>query len=367
MQEEVQELTNEEFDLMYSGDTYKSERRKQTEEYKEMAAIYSETISPMPKAGDVIRSEFRGRQGDDFVMFSPGLKDYIRVSDKPNEARYLAHKEVGEIVDVLITGIGQREFSIDGSIAVLYETIAHNELRNSEENTVVPANIISMNPAGYDVEIVHGEVVLPAFMPNTLAGINKLHDKESIVGETLDVMIESYARKEGTYIVSRKKYLKTLIPSAISQLEKGKPYTGTVTGTKPFGVFVEFNNCLTGMIHKYNLNPEWADRIKDIKPGFEIDFYIKDVVKNKRGDKIILTQILGESLWDTIKDNDVIDGKVISAKHFGVLVSLDHETVGLIPNSEVEKMNKKFDKGEDVKVKVRSVEHEKRKIYLAVV
>jgi ribosomal protein S1 len=361
------ELTNEEFDLMYGGDSYASEKRKQTKEYQEMAAIYSETVAPMPKHGDVIRSEFRGRQGSDFVLFSPGLKDYIRVGDRPSETRHLANKEVGDIVDVLITGIDNKNFSIDGSISILYETVAHNELMNQEGNEPVEARIISSNPAGYETEIIYGDITLPAFMPNTLAGINKLYDPESIVGETFDVLIESYAKKEGTYIVSRKKYLKTLIPQEIEKLENGKPYTGNVTGTTPFGVFVEFNECLTGMIHKANLNPDWQERIKEIKPGFEIDFYVKETIKNKRGSKIILTQVLRETLWDTIKDGDVIDGKVKAVKNFGVLVSLDHETVGLIYSSEVEKLNKSFDKGDNVKVKVLSIDREKRKIFLTMV
>jgi hypothetical protein len=45
-------------------------------------------------------------------------------------------------------------------------------------------------------------------MPNTLAGINKLYDPTSI-GETFQVMIESFSEYEGTYIVSRRKYLQS--------------------------------------------------------------------------------------------------------------------------------------------------------------
>jgi ribosomal protein S1 len=48
-------------------------------------------------------------------------------------------------------------------------------------------------------------------MPNTLAGINKLYDPTSIIGETFQVMIESFSEYEGTYIVSRRKYLQSLI------------------------------------------------------------------------------------------------------------------------------------------------------------
>ena len=102
------------------------------------------------------------------------------------------------------------------------------------------------------------------------------------------------------------------------------------------------------MIHKANVNPEWQDKLNQIKPGFEIEFYVKEIVK----DKIILTQMLRETLWDTIKNGQVIDGVVKETKQFGVLVSLDEETMGLIHTSEVEKINKKFpeERGRDTTI-----------------
>jgi ribosomal protein S1 len=231
-----------------------------------------------------------------------------------------------------------------------------------KEGESVVGHIKSLNPAGYDVELTHGGVTLSGFMPNTLAGINKLYNVNSIVGRTFEVMIESYAEQEGTYIVSRRKYLQTLIPKAIKELNFENSYTGHVTGTTPFGVFVEFNECLTGMIHKANVHPDWQSRLSDIKPGFEIEFYVKEIVR----EKIILTQILRETLWDNIKNGQTIKGVVKDVKQFGTLVSLDDETVGLIHTSEMEKLKIRFQPEQEIKVKVLSVDRSSRKIFLTV-
>lgn len=205
-------------------------------------------------------------------------------------------------------------------------------------------------------------------MPNTLAGINKLHNPESIVGQSMNVMIESYSEQEGTYIVSRKRYLQTLIPDEVSKLESNKVYTGHVTGTTSFGVFVEFNECLTGMIYKVNINPEWREMISQITPGTEIDFYIKDIIKDKNNKfKIILSQYQRETLWDTIKNGQYITGTIKDIKNFGILVRLDEETIGLVHSSEVEKTNKKLNAGETIDVKVLSVDKTSRKIFLTLV
>ena len=54
----------------------------------------------------------------------------------------------------------------------------------------VEVKVKELNPAGYDLEILFNGVTIPAFMPNTLAGVNKLYDPTSIVGKTLNVMVE---------------------------------------------------------------------------------------------------------------------------------------------------------------------------------
>lgn len=331
-------------------------------EILKMDKMYEDFFIQVPTKNTIIQGKYEGINSSQHCFSVKGFKDYVRVDNRPSEDKYLKNTNVGDVVDVLITNVNNNVFIIEGSIANIYENAAHASLKALDENVVIIANIKSTNPAGYDVEIFHDGITLPGFMPNTLAGINKLYDPESIVGKNLEVMVESFSRDEGTYIVSRRKYLRTLISSAIGSLEQETVYAGHVTGTTPFGVFVEFNECLTGMIHKANVNPEWQDKLNQIKPGFEIEFYVKEIVK----DKIILTQMLRETLWDTIKNGQVLDGRVRDVKQFGVLVSLDEETMGLIHTSELEKLGKRFVAGQELKVKVLAVDRQNRKIFLTV-
>jgi ribosomal protein S1 len=351
------ELGNPDFDLLYAEDTYKKGQKLQD---KYLDSLYDSIQIETPSAGSVVRSTYLGMMSNQYVFSVVGYKDDVRIENKPGEAKYLNSIEVGEQVDLLITEVVQSTYFIKGSIASLYESRAHENMKSLEEGESVTAYIRALNPAGYDVELTNGGVTLPAFMPNTLAGINKLYDPSSIIGDTFQVMVESFSEHEGTYIVSRRKYLQSLIPDEISNLEFNTLYGGRVTGTTPFGIFVEFNECLTGMIHKANVTEEWQNRISEIKPGQEIEFYIKEIIK----DKIILTQVLRETLWDTIKNGQLIEGRVKDVKQFGTLVILDDETVGLIHTSEMEKLGKKFTSGQDIRVKVLSVDRSSRKIFL---
>lgn len=354
----IQTIGNPDLEFLFEEDSFKKKNRSPKE--IELSKLYESTFVEMPKVGQIVPAKWSGENKLNFVFSVPGYKDDVRIDNRLSESKYLKNSQIGDVIDVLIVDVDHDDFYIKGSISTLYENRAHQTLKSLDEGQSVTAHIKSLNPAGYDVELSKGGVTLPGFMPNTLAGINKLYEPTSIIGQTFEVMIESYAEQEGTYIVSRRKYLQTLIPQAIKELNYEISYRGHVTGTTPFGVFVEFNECLTGMIHKANVNPDWQDRLADIKPGFEIEFYIKEIVK----EKIILTQILRETLWDNIKNGQTLKGIVKDVKQFGTLVNLDDETVGLIHTSEMEKLKTRFQPEQELKVKVLSVDRASRKIFL---
>lgn len=358
------QVGNEELACIFDQIEYMSKKEqknyRQSKENQDLLRLYKLDDICIPEVGKVVSGRYIGKSAGQYIFTVDNYKDDIRIEDRLSEYKYLKNIEINDIIDILIVYVNNDIFMIKGSVSALYESRAKANLKSLEEGESVLVTVKNLNPAGYDVDLYHGGVILPGFMPNTLAGINKLYDQSSIIGKTIEVMIESYAQQEGTYIVSRRKYLQSLIPDAIKQLEYGEVYNGSVTGTTPFGIFVEFNECLTGMIHKVNVDPEWQDKLTSISPGFQIEFYIKEIIK----DKIILTQILRETLWDTINGGQIIDGVVKDIKQFGALVQLDNETIGLIHTSELNKINDKLSIGQNIKVKVLAVDRSNRKIFL---
>jgi len=343
-------------EVIYSNEPYAEEF------YNLLSGAEHQTV--IPKVGSTVVGRFVSSCNSD-LNFDIGSKDWLRVDKNKRELNFIQGRGTSDDFEILVTEVNDNPYSIKGSVAALYEAQAHRDLKDIDRNSPVEAFIKEWTPAGYNINIIHQGVHLSGFMPNTLAGVNKLHKPEEIVGQTFKVSIESFVADKGTYIVSRRRYLNSLIPKEIKKLEMETVYTGHVTGTAPFGIFIEFNDCLTGMIHKSNINPAFRDKINDIEAGTEIDFYIKEIIKNS---KIILTQILKDSLWDTIEQSQKITGKVRSVKPFGVLVSLDEETNGLIHQSEIDKMSKKpdFKIGEDIEVKVMHIDRSNRKIFLTV-
>jgi len=293
-------------------------------------------------------------------------KDNVIIDRKGSEERICKQLVVGQVMDVLINNVSEQPFMIKGSISDLVRMKVDTKMKEFFENKVpINAYVREIIPAGYMLNIDIDRINIDAFMPNTLADVNKLYNPEVLLGQYINVMLETLQQDKGIYVVSRKRYLKTLIPEKVKSLKshaKDKVYTGFVTGTRDFGVFVQFEECLTGMIHKANINEVFRDKLSDIAPGTEIDFYVKDVIKG--GNQIILTQTLEESLWDTVRVGDKLDGKVITVKPFGALIALDYETNGLIQTTYINKNNKSLKSGEKVDVIVISIIRDDRKIYL---
>jgi ribosomal protein S1 len=286
----------------------------------------------------------------------------------------------GDIVNVKVISdkTASREFAL-ASITEGTKQKVFTELRESAElgDSAYLGHVVSMIPGGGYIVRVQG---IECFMPGSLAGINKLADFESIVGTDMYVVPDSFSAKRGTIVVSHRAYLQAMIPKTIEALEADLEATqsGFVTGTAKFGVFCEFNDCLTGMIHVNDLDSEWAAKHKagEIEPGDAIDFKVKEIVSNK---KIILTQVdkpavKEDTSWEEFtKDLEipsVVYGKVRSVKEYGVFVQVHGSVVGMAHVSSFvdgTDLAERFSKGDEVAVEISKIDNDTKKVFLKVV
>lgn len=153
------------------------------------------------------------------------------------------------------------------------------------------ATILSTNKGGFVVDIMN---TIKAFMPGSMAAANRVTDFESMVGTKFEVMVESWDPNYG-FVVSRKKYLRRMLPTKINALheilekDKDTVFTGHVTGTTPFGVFVELDEFITGMLHKTLVRDETREAMREntILPGTEVKVYVHKI----EGTRVILSDV----------------------------------------------------------------------------
>lgn len=316
--------------------------------------------------GDTLSGQLLGKTDKEVVMYAFG-KCNVTIPITSEEKPFIENALQGERCSVLITDIIDNKdgFEVVGSIAKLKASQLNDFLTEAADNNTVLTGIpVEMNHAGYNVKININNTDMIFFMPHLVTSVNKLSNPESILNKEMEIILDEY-KKEGqtNFIASHKKYLQTLIPSAMKQLQKKGEYEGVVTGPTDFGIFVQFNKCLTGLIHKSNLNEETLQRLLagEIKNGDPITFFVKDFIK----DNIFLTQVLKDSLWDSIKVDQELTGEISSIKEFGIMVQLDFETKGLLHLSVLDKPLTEYHKGDKINVVVTNVNKNKRQITLA--
>jgi len=193
------------------------------------------------------------------------------------------------------------------------------------------------NKGGFFVE-VQG---LEAFMPGSLAAPNKINDFQSYVGKEIIVMIEDYLNDMNSFIVSHKKYIAHILPQKLSEIDMMEKFEGTVTGTSKYGIFIEFDEFFTGLLHVSKMNEETQKlfNARHFRSGTPIEFYVSEVTKDNR---IILTeedpQIKLKKIQQFIFDSKdkVLDGEIAAVMKFGVIVNVG-EITGLVPLKEFKK------------------------------
>jgi len=202
------------------------------------------------------------------------------------------------------------------------------------------------------------------FLPGSLAATNIVRDFDSMIGKEIPVMVEDYLRDSDTFVFSYKKYVNRVLPSKIEELDTEKKYTGAVTGIAKYGIFVEFDEIFTGLIHRSKMTPEMEEKFSKrlYNSGEVISFWIKEITADK---KIILTDedptIKRMELEDFKKKflGSIKGGEVVAVQPFGTLIKLQKDIVGLISQKEIKTKKKSFNIGDTVMVSIDRVHQDK--------
>lgn len=199
------------------------------------------------------------------------------------------------------------------------------------------AKVKETNKGGYFVEVAG----VDAFMPGSLSAANKLANFEDLLNQEVIVMIEDYIPEMKSFIVSHKKYIEYVLPGKLKELDLDLQYEGNITGTSKYGIFIEFGDIFTGLLHISKMDETTVIDFKArmFKAGDKIKFYINEITKDNR---LILTEkdpVEKKRKIETfIFDNKdkIIETKVAAIMNFGIIVSVEDQS-GLIPNKEFRK------------------------------
>ncbi len=159
-------------------------------------------------------------------------------------------------------------------------------------------------------------------------------------------------------------------PNSIDEIKPKDKYTGTVVKIMLAGAAVDIGIGVPGFIHISQLQSEKVNRVEDVvEEGQSVEVWVKRVYPKK--DRIELTMIEPLALeWREIKEGMTVKGTIERLEKYGAFVEIGAERPGLVHISElahgyIRTPNDAVSEGDEVEVKVLSVNRRKKQIKLS--
>ena len=244
----------------------------------------------------------------------------------------------------------------------------------------VEGHITGTTKGGLEVQVAGHR----AFCPASQADIRFIEDLSTLVGERCAFRVTKYeGGRRLNLVVSRRALLEeeqaARAVETRTQLKEGAVLTGTVTGMKDFGAFIDLGG-VEGMVHVSELalgRVRHPEEVLAIGQQVEVSVLrIEQTDNPKRPEKIALSiRALAKDPWSDVADRyrsgARVAGKVTRTQPFGAFVELEPGLEGMVHISElgagrrINHPDEVLSAGQRVTATVLNVEPERRRISLS--
>ncbi|MBU1125456.1 MAG: 30S ribosomal protein S1 [Candidatus Omnitrophica bacterium] len=235
----------------------------------------------------------------------------------------------------------------------------------------VKGKVVNILPYGIFVELEKG--IEGLIHISELSWTKRLnHPNEMFaIQDTVEAQVLNIDKEAHRISLSIKQLEQNPWQDAEAKYSVGAKVNGKVRGFTDYGVFVELESSLEGMIHVSDIS--WTKRIahpQDVfKKGQKVEVVVLSVDSQNRRISLGAKQ-LQSNPWAEIAEKYPVETEleveVVSITDFGVFVKIDDELEGLVYASEIEKEQVSQLKPQDkIKAKVIKVDVEQAKIGLS--
>lgn len=334
-----------------------------------------------PRRGDIIKGTVL-EVSHDSITLDIGLKRDAIVTRKDLmriPAHVLSKIGPGNEVNVYIL----QPYNADGDLIVSINKALQLEDWQiaedlAESGDTVDATVVDSNRGGLLVSF--GRLV--GFLPNSHidnlppnASANRMEDvKKTLVGKTLTLKVIQIDVRRNRLILSERAALREARLERLNELTVGDVIDGRVVNLTHFGAFVDIGG-VDGMIHISNVDHRHINHPNEVLSiGDEVKVRV-DSIDAEEGRIALNRRAILPDPWDMFAANynvgDLMNGVVTNVVDFGVFVASPSGAQGLIHTSRMATLSishpkDMFSPGDEVLVKIVSIDLEKRHIELGI-
>ena len=152
----------------------------------------------------------------------------------------------------------------------------------------------------------------------------------------------------------------------------GSKHTGTIRRQTDFGLFVELEPGLEGLVHTSRLGLGKSLEDEDLQVGNEVECWVHEVESRRRRLSLSLREVAGGNPWQGVTDRypvgDIVKGTVERLANFGVFIELEPGLTGLLPfavlGGGAGNPRRQYHPGKEVSVRVLSIDRQRKRISL---
>lgn len=314
---------------------------------EEFAKLLDHDPVVIPKIGDTISGRIISASKSEVKVDINGvMTGIIRGRELYFNASDYAKLPINTEIEATVVDLDNENGEVELSFRHIDEQKAWSLIQKSyNDKTNVGIRILDANRGGLIVASSQLTGFLPVsqLAPNNYPRVNggdktKILEKlKTLVGSELEVKIMAIDENEKKFIASEKDAWQDKQKDVISRYKVGDIVEGTITAITGFGIFINFDNDLEGLIHISEL--AWQ-RIDDINELYKIGDKIKAEIISIDGSKIFLSakKLINDPWKDVAKKYKIgqkVSGLVLKVNPFGLFVELDKDIHGLAHVSQL--------------------------------
>jgi small subunit ribosomal protein S1 len=361
---------HDDFDWSVDKRNVSSYSKDEKEKYD---AVYENTFKQI-NDGEMIQATIEAITKTDAVVNigfkSDGLVSLNEFRDIPGGIK------VGDIIEVMVVEKEDKNGNLHLSRKQARTSRAWEKIVDLHKTgEIVTGTVTSKTKGGLIVDVFGMET----FLPGSQIDVKPVTDYDQFVGKTMEFKVVKINETIKNAVVSHKALIESDIEAQraeiMGKLEKGQVLEGTIKNITDFGAFLDLGG-LDGLLYITDISWGRINHPTEIlKMDQKLNVVVLDFDDDKKRISLGLKQLTPhpwDTLPETIKEGEIVKGKVVNIEDYGAFLEIMPGVEGLVHVSEITWANtpvnaKEFFKlNDEHEAKVVTLDKDTRKMSLSI-